>query len=91
MARPTAPVAYVQGVIPTETTDLSLFTSDELRKVASSIAMLVLMTPQACTSAPKVLVDAMPRLARSPWRPAGGTIDAWVYYDQPTASWKFLL
>ena len=46
--------------------------------------------PQVATVAPRNPPDGAQRLARAPWRPIGGTADVWVYWDEPSASWKAL-
>lgn len=89
-APPAAPAAYAPGVNPATPEDLLLYVGDEVRKIAVTLATLTRLTPQTAVKAPLLVVDGMVRLARSPWRPAGGVVDAWVYYDLPTATWKFV-
>ena len=88
MARPRELVPYERSALPIiEGSDIR-YLQNELERVEEAFADLVLMTPQVATAAPRIKRDGMIRLARAPWRPIGGTIDAWVYWDAPTATWK---
>jgi hypothetical protein len=70
---------------------LTLYLKNELAKVAACTETLALMTPQPAVKLPPQIADGMIRLARSPWRPVSGqTVDEWVYYDAPSATWKVL-
>ena len=62
----------------------------ELAKISKAITTINALLPQAATVEPRNPSDLMVRLARSPWRPIGGTVDRWVYYDAPSASWLAL-
>lgn len=85
------PVAYTPASQPALSQGSARYLQQQLSAIASSITMLNLLTPQPATEAPKVLLDGMIRLSRSPWRPvSGATTDAWVYYDLPTTSWLLL-
>lgn len=83
-------VAYVPLPTPTLPDAAGLYLTRELQRIQNSIAGLITMTPQPATSAPSSVFDGMIRLARSPWRPIGGSVDAWVYYDGPSRTWKAL-
>lgn len=90
MARPTTLQAYRRSPLPLiEGGDLRYYQA-ELAEIETAFAELVLMVPQPAIVAPKVVRDGMQRLARSPWRPIGGSVDAWVFWDAPSGTWKAL-
>ena len=61
-----------------------------MQRIQSLAENILLMTPQAATTAPLNPLDGMKRLARSPWRPvAGQNTDAWVYYDGALQEWVY--
>ena len=89
-ARPTTPGTYSPRDVPRDD-DISPFLTDEFRQIGATLAGLVRIIPQPATAAPKNPVDCMVRMSRSPWRPlVGQTVDTWVYYDAPSATWKAL-
>ncbi len=81
---------YVRGPVPTLPSTSLTFLPTELGKIASASAQVTAMTPQPAIAAPNAPQDGMTRLARAPWRPIGGSVDAWVYYDAPSKTWKAL-
>lgn len=88
--RPTAPGPFVPSDIPGDG-EQSVALVAEFRKVSVALAGLNRLVPQVATAAPKLPVDGMIRLSRSPWWPsAGQTADKWVYYDAPSLTWKLL-
>lgn len=90
-ARSALPFPYtVPASPPTIPGGEQRFMQAELVKIAASITSIARLTPQPATEAPKAPVDGMIRLSRSPWRPVGGTVDAWVFWDGPTSTWLLL-
>lgn len=89
--KPPAIAPYTPGALPILPTGDGPYVQRELAAINRTIDSLVLMAPQPATQAPKQLADGMIRYARSPfWPVAGQVADAWVWYDQPNAVWKFL-
>lgn len=81
---------YVRGPVPTLPSASGVWFPTELGKIATASAQVTAMTPQPATAAPSGPQDGMTRLARAPWRPVGGSVDAWVYFDAPSGTWKAL-
>lgn len=91
MSRVTTPAPYIVGTPPSLPGGDAVYLAAQLQAIATSIAGLRLMSPQAAAEVPKTLNDGMQRLARAPWWPVvGQTADAWVYYDLPTGTWLYL-
>lgn len=91
MTRPAPLQPYTPGPPTTTLDQLPSLLSRELLAISTTLAGILPMTPQPATVAPKVLMDGMIRLARTPWWPAvGQSADGWVYYDLASTSWKFL-
>lgn len=89
MPRSSLPAGYAQRPQPILEGRDKQYLDQELTAVGVAIGSLLRMTPQPATVAPKAPADGMIRLSRSPWRPLSGqTVDAWVYFDGPTAAWK---
>ena len=82
---------YAPGTRPAIAGGDMTFVVSELTRVAAVLRDLRSLAPQACTSEPDRRVDGMQRLARSPWHPAAGqSVDAWVYFDEASLTWKLL-
>lgn len=90
MARSSPPTPYTPSTTPILAGGDDRYLQEELARIQTSITSLVRMCPQVATTPPKEPADGMVRLSRSPWRPIGGTVDAWVYYDAASTSWKAL-
>lgn len=90
MARPTLLQPYVRNSLPLMPDGDVRFLQDELQRVEAAFADITSMVPQVATVAPKLPRDGMIRLARSPWRPVGGTVDIYVYWNAPTSAWVVL-
>jgi hypothetical protein len=89
MAKSAVPVGYKPGAKPILPDADSRYLDQQLQNISNSISTIVVMTPQPATEPPKVLMDGMWRLARSPWRPLSGqTADQWVWYDATAGAWK---
>ena len=52
----------------------------ELDRLAAVVNANALYLPQPATRAPTNPQVGWIRYAQSPWRPIGGSVDAWVYY-----------
>ena len=87
MPRPSLILSYSKGAQPTIPGAESRYLQDELDKLERAIAAIASMTPQPATVAPRAPLDGMVRLARAPWRPLGGTVDLWVYWDATSGTW----
>ena len=90
MSRPTPLQTYERATVPLIEGGDWRFLQEELGRIETALHDVFLMIPQPCTVPPKTLLDGMQRLARSPWRPAGGTVDTWVYWNAATATWAIL-
>ena len=66
------------------------YLQEELGRIEASLHDAFLLIPQPAVSVPKALLDGMQRFARSPWRPVGGAVDVWVYWDAKAAVWAIL-
>lgn len=84
------PMPYSPANLPILGDGLAPYLQRELNKIRDAIYTTQRMTPQAASTAPKVLLDGMPRLSRYPWWPVSGqTADAWVYYDAVGKVWRY--
>ena len=90
MSRPTTLRAYERGTPPLLEGGDPRYLQDELGRIESSLSDAFALIPQPATTPPKTLHDGMQRLARAPWRPVGGTVDLWVYWDALGARWAIL-
>jgi hypothetical protein len=88
--RPFVPAGYTRGELPLLPNGEGPFVRGELDKIQDSIASIIEMTPQGTTFAPRTPRHGMIRLAMDPWRPIGGSVDVWVYYDEDAAAWAAL-
>ena len=76
----TVPTAYVPGPSPASPAGYPVYVQTELAKIATAIATICTLLPQAAAVAPARPVENMIRFAKSPWRPIGGTTDRMVVY-----------
>lgn len=53
----------------------------ELRRIGDAINEVTDLLPQPAASEPRTPRKGMIRLAVEPWRPLGGTEDAWVFWN----------
>lgn len=89
--KPPALVHYTPSSLPLLPMGDGPYVQRELEAIKRTLDSLLLMAPQPATATPKQLADGMVRYARSPFWPVSGQVaDAWVWYDQPNAVWKFL-
>ena len=83
-----APKGFIRTSVPILAGGDGQYLSNELDAIQASITTILIFSPCAATKPPTALGDGMVRLSRAPWRPlAGQTVDTWVYYDAPTATW----
>lgn len=78
---------YKRDTPPGRPEKLSVYTSDELRKIELVIGRMSYLAPQVAEAAPTVKYKGMIRYATSPWNPLG-TGDAWVWWNG--AAWAAL-
>lgn len=88
MARDTGPAPYIQSSLPILEGGSIRYLQNEFGRVETASKSSTDMVPCPAVAAPKIPRDGMVRLARAPWRPIGGTVDAWVWFDLPSATWK---
>ena len=90
MSRVTPLQNYERATVPLLDGGDWRYLQDELQRIELALRDAFLMIPQPCSVPPKTPLDGMQRLARSPWRPVGGTVDTWVYWNAPTSMWAIL-